>query len=138
MVYRETKDPRFLATAQKAAQFFIQHLPADFIPYWDFRLPTVQQEERDASAAAIAASGLLELSTFESDRDMRETYRNTAESIIAALCSAPYLAKGTMTNAILLHSVGNKPAKGEIDVPLIYADYYFLESLLRYRQIQHQ
>lgn len=138
MVYRETKDPRFLATAQKAAQFFIQHLPADFIPYWDFRLPTVQREERDASAAAIAASGLLELSTFESDRDMRETYRNTAESIIAALCSAPYLAKGTMTNAILLHSVGNKPAKGEIDVPLIYADYYFLESLLRYRQIQHQ
>jgi uncharacterized protein YyaL (SSP411 family) len=135
MTYRYTKDQRFLQTAQRAADYFIDHLPADFVPYWDFQAPKIPDEPRDASAAAIAASGLFELSTFVADTQLRTKYFKAAENILRSLCSSSYLAEGTSSHGILNHCVGHKPNNGEIDVSLIYADYYFLEALSRYKSL---
>lgn len=137
VTYRETKDPRFLRQAQAIADFFIKHknLPADKIPYWDFDAPASPQRPRDASAAAIAASGLLELSSYSGAKG--ESYRQTAAQMLASLASPAYLAKAnTNNNFILMHSTGHLPGNSEIDVPLNYADYYFIEGLMRWQQLQ--
>ncbi len=132
MAYRETKDPLFLETAQKAADYFIAHLPADAVPYYDFRAPGIPNEPRDASAAAVAASGLLELSTLAPGAAARR-YFDAAERMLAALAAPAYLTRGMPEQqALLLHSTGNKPANSEVDAPLSYADYYFVEALMRY------
>jgi unsaturated chondroitin disaccharide hydrolase len=136
MSYRFTRDARFLNTACKAADYFISHLPADHVPYWDFQAPDIPREPRDVSAAAIAASAMIELSGFVSDDPPKGKYRDAAFDILRSLCSAPYLAKGTNSHAILNHAVGSKPAKSEVDVSIIYADYYFIEAMLRYLQIR--
>ena len=133
MAYRETKDPRYLEQAEKIADFYLGHpnLPADKVPYWDFNAPAIPNEERDASAAAIAASGLLELAQFSNKRSV---YRTAAMDILKSLMSDAYLAKpGTNNHFFLKHSVGHNPGNSEVDVPLIFADYYFLEAILRSR-----
>jgi unsaturated chondroitin disaccharide hydrolase len=135
MTYRETKDKRFLDQAVKIADFFLSHpnLPADKVPYWDFNAPNIPNEPRDASAAAIAASGLLELSGYVKDG---KRYFNSAEQMLSSLSSPAYLAKpGTNHDFILMHSTGHKPANSEIDVPIIYADYYYIEAMLRYKDL---
>jgi chondroitin AC lyase len=150
MVYRESKDKRFLKTAQGMADYFINHpnLPADKVPYWDFNLlekgyiPGVNSNAnnvmdlfRDASAASITASALLELSLYSGVKGKK--YYDFAIQILHSLASANYMAApGTNANFILKHSVGSIPHNGEIDVPLIYADYYFLEALNRYNQLR--
>jgi hypothetical protein len=131
MTYRFTQDERFLHTAERAADYFIAHLPADHIPYWDFQAPNIPDEPRDASAAAIAASGMLELSTFASNADLKKKYFEAAKNILRSLSGPDYLAEGTPSHGILNHAVGHKPANSEIDVSLIYGDYYFLEALMR-------
>ena len=131
MTYRFTHDKRFLQTAQRAADCFISRLPADYVPYWDFMAPGIPNEPRDASAAAITASALLELSGYATEKSQQATYRETAKKILRSLCSAPYLAEGTPSHAVLNHSVGSKPADSEVDVSIIYADYYFVEAMLR-------
>ena len=128
--YRETHDPKYLRQAQKAFEFVIRHknFPADFIPYWDFDAPKIPNEPRDASAAAIIAAALYELSTYENG----EFYKEWGDKIIQSLGSPAYRAKpGENGNFILMHSVGSIPHGAEIDVPLNYADYYFLEALMR-------
>jgi hypothetical protein len=139
VAYRETRDERFLQTAQKAADYFMNNLPADYVPYWDFQAPNIPSEERDASAAAIAASGLLELSTIVAWSGSGQKYRDAACHILASLCSPAYRAVGTNSRGILLHGVGNRMNEsrdaGEVDVSLIYADYYFIEALLRYKKV---
>ena len=135
LTYRETKDKRFLDQAIRIADFMLAHpnLPADKVPYWDFNAPGIPDEERDASAAAILASALLELSLYV---DNGAKYQETAAAILKSLASPAYMADpGTNHGFILMHSTGHKPAKSEIDVPLIYADYYFIEALLRYKRI---
>jgi unsaturated chondroitin disaccharide hydrolase len=135
VTYRETKDKRYLDQAVKIADFFLSHpnLPKDKVPYWDFNAPKIPDEERDASAAAIAASGMLELSQYVSNG---KKYFQAAEKILTSLGSPAYRADvGTNANFILKHSVGHKPAKSEIDVPLIYADYYFIEGMMRYEKL---
>ncbi|RZK62506.1 MAG: glucuronyl hydrolase, partial [Pedobacter sp.] len=150
MMYRETKDERFLNAAQKAADFFINHenLPKDKIPYWDFNADDkgykadwdyekrkMSYIPRDASAGSLVASALLELSTFSGEQGKK--YFNTAEEMLKSLSGEEYLAKeGTNSGFILKHSVGSYPHDSEIDVPLIYADYYFLEALLRYQALK--
>ncbi len=136
MSYRFTKDPRFLQTAQRAADYFISHLPGDYVPYWDFQAPGIPNEPRDVSAAAIASSALFELSQYGGETHLKNKYREAAEKMLGSLCSEPYLAEGTTSHAILNHSVGSKPAKSEVDVSLIYADYYFLEAMHRYVRLQ--
>jgi len=135
MAYRFTGNAQFLVTARKAADYFIYHLPSDRIPYWDYNAPGIPSDTvpRDASAAAIVASGLLELSTFVGAADSVR-YRDSAVSLLRALCSTKYRALTTQAS-ILNHSTGGRPQNTEVDVGLIYADYYFLLALLRYEKI---
>jgi hypothetical protein len=133
MTYRFTNDKRFLATAQRAADYFIGHLPSDGVPYWDFLAPGIPNEPRDASAAAIASSALFELARYAEGKPLKAKYLEAAKKILGSLCAAPYLAEGTNSHAILNHAVGNRPGQSEVDVSIIYADYYFIEAMLRYR-----
>ena len=149
--YRETKDKRFLNTAVKMADFFLDHpnLPSDGIPYWDFNAGQAgykpdwnfdpkrfTETPRDASAAAIASSAMLELSTFLKGKQ-KEKYYNAAVKMLKSLSTDQYLNTDKANPYFLLkHSTGNLPSDREIDVPLIYADYYFLEGLLRYQKLK--
>jgi hypothetical protein len=135
MTYRETGASRFLDAARDMADFYLANLPTGRVPYWDFDAPGIPNEPRDSSAAAIAASGLLELSTLEIDPVRRDTYLAEAEAILDSLTSAAYLSDGAASSGLLLHGTGNKPANKEVDVSLIYGDYYMVEALLRYLKI---
>ena len=135
MMYRFTKNKNYLKQAQHIAKFILHHphLPADKIPYWDFDAPLIPNAKRDASAAAIIASALLELAQY-SDNMQHKEYTATAESILQSLSTATYRSKAGENGGFLLkHSTGALPLNSEIDVPLIYADYYFLEALKRYQ-----
>ena len=137
VMYRFTKDPAYLQQAIHIADFVLNHpnLPADKIPYWDFNAPDIPNAKRDASAGAIMASALLELSKY-AQASKSKTYKNTAETILRSLSSPAYRAKpGTNGGFILEHSVGHLPGNSEIDVPLSYADYYFIEALIRYKEM---
>ncbi len=129
LCYRETKDPRYLSLTEKIYKFIFNHknMPEDLVPYWDFDAPNIPYEPRDASAAAIIASALYELSSYG-----KTEYKDTADKIMQSLCGCHYRALlGTNENFLLMHSVGSIPHGNEIDVPLNYADYYFLEALIR-------
>jgi hypothetical protein len=135
LMYRETKDPRYLAQAQKIAAFVMNHprLPADKVPYWDFDAPGMPDAPRDSSAAAIICSALLELRGYV-DAATAAGYRAFAEAQLRSLASPAYLAEpGTNGGFLLKHATGNHPKHSEIDVPINYGDYYFLEALLRAR-----
>ncbi len=128
--YRETKDKKYLEQAQKVYDFIFnnKNMPEDLVPYWDFDAPHIPNEPRDASAAAVIASALYELSPYDNSKE----YKKTADKIIESLSSPAYLAiVGTNGNFVLMHSVGSIPHHSEIDVPLNYADYYYLEALTR-------
>ena len=132
--YAYTSDARMLATARSAADYFIGHLPADGVPYYDFQAPATDRP-RDSSAAAIAASGLLWLARIEPDGCRAQTYLDAAKRILTSLSAPPYLSQGTPGAAsILLHATAQHQ-QGDVDNGLVYADYYFLEALLRYRDI---
>ena len=133
MMYRFTKDKRYLAQANGIAKFILQnpHLPADKVPYWDFDAPGIPNVPKDASAAAVTASALLELAQYSNKKE----YVATARTILQTLSSDAYLASpGENGGFLLKHSVGSIPHKVEVDVPLTYADYYFIEALLRYKK----
>ena len=133
-----TKEERCLEQAENIAHFILSHpnLPKDMIPYWDFNAPNIPNEERDASAAAVMASAFIELSQYISDKDFSEKTLLAAEEIIKTLSSSEYFAeKGTNGNFILKHSVGFKGVNSEVDVPLTYADYYYIEALMRYKKM---
>ncbi len=137
MVYRSTRDPKYLAQAQHIAHFLLTNpnLPADKIPYWDFNAPDIPRALRDASAAAIMASALIELTHYVRPEEGRQ-YLDVAEQIIVNLSSNTYKpVVGANGGFILRHSVGHLPAHSEVDVPLTYADYYFVEAMMRYRQL---
>ena len=148
MVYRETGDKRFLETAQHLADFFLNNpsLPKDKIPFWDFNVnqpgyhPQFKYDSskykeipRDVSAAAIVASALFDLSKFSGKKGI--TYQKAAVEIINSIASSQYTAEvGTNNNFILKHATGSLPHGSEIDKPLVYADYYYLEALLKYKK----
>jgi len=134
MVYRETKDKRFLDFAQQVTDVYLKKLPADRIPYWDFNASNIPDEPRDASAAAVTASALLELSTFVTDKAKAAYYKEQAEQMLQTLSTAAYQSR-EVNNAFLLHSTGHKPNGGEIDASIIYADYYYIEALLRLKKL---
>jgi unsaturated chondroitin disaccharide hydrolase len=137
MMYREIRDTAYLNQATRIADYIISRLPADNVPYWDFDAPASPTPPRDASAAAIYASALIELSTFVQGNSRQQTYYQKAKAILQSLASSAYTAApNTNGNFILMHSTGNKPSNGEVDVPIIYADYYYLEALLRLRKIE--
>ena len=134
MMYRETGDAAYLERAMRCADYVLKapNLPADKVTYWDFKAPNIPNEERDTSAAAILASAFLELSTLApSDRGL--AYRAFAVRSLLSLTSPAYFAKvGENGNFLLMHGVGHKPGGSEVDVPLNYGDYYFLEALVRF------
>ena len=132
MMADKTGDPAYLAQAHAIAKMLISRLPADGVPYWDFDAPGIPNALRDASAGAIIASALVKLSKLTTDGRAAKAYADQAECILRTLASDAYLAPvGENGNFLLRHSVGSLPANSEVDVPLTYADYYFLEALLR-------
>lgn len=133
-VYRETKDIRYLDFVQKITDVYLKNLPEDYVPYWDFNDPSIPNAPRDASAAAIVASALLELCDYLPVEKATE-YRDAAVRMLTSLSSDKYQS-GKSKPSFLLHSTGHWPAKSEIDASIIYADYYYIEALLRLKKIQ--
>jgi hypothetical protein len=137
VMFRETKLIRYLNQAIHIADFMIDNpnMPEDKIPYWDFNAPGIPNAKRDASAGAVMASALIELSGYVQP-ELGKKYLGIAEIQVRSLASPAYLAKtGKNGNFILKHSVGSIPGKSEVDVPLTYADYYFIEALMRLKSL---
>lgn len=137
VMYRFTKNDAYLLQANQIAHFILGHprLPSDKVPYWDYDTPDIPATYRDASAAAITASALIELSTFTNGKNARY-YLQSAEKIIRSLASPTYMAAvGENGGFLLKHSVGNLPGNSEIDAALSYADYYFIEAMMRYKAL---
>ena len=135
MVYRFTKEQDMLDQAIAIAEYIIPRLPKDYVPFWDFDAPDIPNDVRDASSGSLIASALIELSTYV-DAEKAARYLSVAENTLRELASERYLAKeGEQYGFILKHSTGSKPGNSEVDVPLTYADYYFLEALLRWKAI---
>lgn len=133
MMFREVGDEAYLALAENIARMLLDRLPEDGIPYWDFDSPDIPDAQRDASAGAIMASSFIELAGYTQDKALSKVLMEMAETQIRTLASPEYLAeKGRNGFFLLKHSVGSYPSDTEVNVPLTYADYYFLEALLRY------
>ena len=135
MVYRFCKEQDILDHAIAIAEYLLPRLPEDGVPFWDYDSAEIPNDVRDASAAAIMASGLIELSQYV-DAEKAERYLATAEKTLRTLASEEYLcAEGENYGFLLKHSTGNKNTDSEVDVPLTYADYYFLEALIRWSRL---
>ncbi|WP_017258130.1 glycoside hydrolase family 88 protein [Pedobacter arcticus] len=136
MCYRETKDPKYLLQAQNIAKFLFnnRNMPSDLVPYWDFDAPNIPDEPRDASAAALISSALFELSTYTEEKN---DYLEKAEKILYSLSTSYTSPIGANRGFILLHSTGSKPHNSEVDEPLSYADYYYLEALTRSNRLKN-
>lgn len=133
--YRKTKDQKYLDQAEKALEFIANNpnYPEDGVPYWDYDAPEIPNTYRDASAGSILASALYELSTYSN----KKNYKEWADKIMDTLSSSAFRAPlGENGNFILMHSVGSLPHNSEVDVPLNYADYYYLEALKRKRDLE--
>jgi hypothetical protein len=134
LMYRFTREPRYLAQARKSADFVLNHprLPADLVPYWDFDAPHIPATARDSSAAALISSALFELADYSGPDGAR--YVTAAETMLRSLCSPDYLSPvGANQGFLIGRATGAYRSNLEVDVPLIYGDYYFLEALLRAR-----
>lgn len=134
MVYRETHDKRFLDFACKVTDAYLSRLPEDMVPYWDFDDPAIPKAPRDASAAGVVASALLELQGYV-DGEKKAEYRDAAVEMLASLNSPAYRS-GKKRCSFLDHSTGHHPAGSEIDASIIYADYYYIEALTRLKKLE--
>ena len=147
MMYRETQKPEYLEAAKNFADYFIAHLPEDYVPYWDFNagqegyqpdgdsyaknFMKEKPQPRDASAAAVVSSALFELGEITNNQQ----YIDMAVKMLKSLASAAYRAPlGENANFMIMHCTGSIPHRSEIDTPLVYADYYFMEALVRYKR----
>ena len=128
--YRYTKDKKFLEVAERLADYFINHLPEDHVSPWDFQSDIYY---RDVSATSITVSALFEMIKYIKDDSLRNYYKNQAEAMLISLCKPPYFTEGKNTSCILDHSVQYLPINSNVDVPAIFADYYFFEAIYRYR-----
>lgn len=131
LCYRETKDVKYLDFVQKLTDAYLERLPADMIPYWDFDDPEIPNSPKDASAAAVVASALIELSGYLKNGKSKQYY-DAAVLMLENLSSENYISADN-NPSFLLHSTGHKPAGSEIDASIVYADYYYIEALLRLR-----
>lgn len=137
MVYRETSNPVFLEQAKGIAGFLFSHpnMPKDLIPYWDFNAPGIPNEPRDVSAATVIASALLELEKYVPEK--AADYHAKANGILTNLTEKYRSKPGENKGFLLGHSTGSKPHDSEVDVPIIYADYYYLEALYRNKSVHN-
>ena len=134
MVYRETHDKKFLCFAEKVSDLYLSRLGKnEFVPYWDFDAPHIPNEPRDASAAAITASALLELSQLEDNQEKAKNYKEAAIKMLESLSSGKYQSRESKPS-FLLHSTGHYPNKSEVNASINYADYYYIEALSRYKK----
>lgn len=133
VVFRETGNPKYLEFVEKLVDAYMKNLPEDYVPYWDFNAPDIPNAPRDASAACVVASALLEMSGFYGD-EKGEKYKKAAEKMLCSLSSDKYQSREKNV-AFLLHSTGHWPAKSEIDASIIYADYYYIEALMRLKRL---
>lgn len=133
VVFRETGNPKYLEFAERLVDTYMKNLPDDYVPYWDFNAPDIPNAPRDASAACVVASALLEMSGFYGN-GKGEKYRKAAEKMLCSLSSDKYQSRERNV-AFLLHSTGHWPAKSEIDASIIYADYYYIEALMRLKRL---
>ncbi|MEP7285009.1 MAG: glycoside hydrolase family 88 protein [Chloroflexota bacterium] len=129
--YRYTSDESFLDAAQRCADYFLDHLPADHVPYWDLVFTDGSAEERDSSAAAIAVCGLIELVHYLSEGDRQRRYQTAAEAILSSLVANYTPRNLSESNALLLHSVYDKPKAIGVDEGSLWGDYYYMEALTR-------
>ena len=127
--YRHTRREEFLRTAMRLADYFLAHLPPDRVSPWDFQSANIV---KDVSATCITTSALFELARYLPGDSLRVHYRTEAEGMLRSLCSAPFFLGDRNTACLLDHSTQHLPAKSNVDVPSIFADYYFLEAILRY------
>jgi len=137
MMYRYTHDTRFLDFAQKVTDIYLQRLyetSNDWIPLWDMDDPRGIKAPKDASAACVVASALIELCTYV-DSPQKEKYKSAAINMLRDLSGIAYQSRNKNV-AFLMHSTGHHPAGSEIDASIIYADYYYIEALLRISQHQ--
>lgn len=137
MVYKETKDEKFLKFAEKITDRYLEQLPKDLVPCWDFDVRLNPKEEKDASAAAVVASALLDLSILTKSKERGERYYKVAVAMLNSLGSSNYSGIGK-TDSFLVHSTGAKSLGKEIDVALIYADYYYIEALSRLKKLEEK
>ena len=137
MAYRETGFLPFLNAAGRVSDYYLTSVPSDFVPYWDFGAPDIPDAPRDSSSAAITLSALVELSQLATNMQDSAAFWSGAHDILESLGSTNYLADGTTNSGILLHATGEPPQfpSPEVDVALIYGDYYFLEALRRYTEV---
>lgn len=136
MVYRETRDKEFLRFAEKVTDLYLSRLPkGEYVPFWDFDAPNIPNEPRDASAAAIVSSALLELSQIENDKNKADEYKAAAINMLIELSSDKYQS-GDSASSFLLHSTGHWPNGSEINASINYADYYYIEALVRYKRMK--
>ena len=137
MCYRFTKDKKYLQQAEKIAAFMTKHknFPKDLVPYYDYDAPGIPNEPRDASAAAVMASALYELILYSKNG---LAYKKIADAVVKNLTTSYRSPIGENRGFILLHSTGSKPSNSEVDVPLSYADYYYLEALLRAKKLKEK
>lgn len=134
MVYRETSNKQFLRFAEIVTDLYLSRLPdGEWVPSWDFDAPKGKEAPKDASAAAIVASALLELSKLEDNKEKAATYKAAAVSTLQELSGSRYQSR-TSNPAFLQHATGHWPGKSEIDASIIYADYYYIEALMRYKK----
>ncbi|WP_052206671.1 glycoside hydrolase family 88 protein [Cellulophaga baltica] len=135
MAYRETGRKDFLETSIKLADHFLERLPEDGIPFWDFDDPKIPNAPKDASAAAIAACGMFEIANLVEDVTLKNKFNTAATKFVEILSSDAYYS-GDKNQALLLHSTGHLPNNSEIDMPIIYADYYYMEALMRLKKLE--
>ena len=137
MCYRETGDKIYLQQAENIAKYIFSNpaMPADLVPYWDYDAAKLPGQPRDASAAAIAASALYELSTYSTNGEL---YKTSADKILNSLGKFYQAKPDSAKGFLLLHSTGHKPAQSEIDTPIVYADYYYLEALMRQKRLENK
>ena len=135
MVYRYTHDKRFLDFAQKVTDIYLKRLGEtsdDWVPLWDMDDPRGTEAPKDASAACVVASALLDLCQYV-EVEKAETYRAAAEHMLTDLSTERYQSRDKNV-AFLMHSTGHHPAGSEIDACIVYADYYYIEALLKYKK----
>lgn len=135
-VYRETGDKKFLRFAEKVTDLYLSRLPNDYVPYWDFDAPDIPYAPKDASAAAIVASALLELSQLEDNNDKAIEYKKAAIKMLKELSSERYQSRN-QNSALLMHSTGHWPNNSEVDASINYADYYYIEALTKLKQMEN-
>ena len=134
-IYRETGDKKFLRFAEKLTDLYLSRLPEnEYVPYWDFDAPKIPNEPKDASAAAIVTSALMELCQLEDNIEKAAKYKQAAINMLTELSSEKYQSRDSKPS-FLLHSTGHWPKGSEVDASINYADYYYIEALLRYKAL---